>query len=412
MPTSPIRPLYLAFSAVILCFGFGVSGRILLESFPNFVTPLSAEFGWDRAAVASIYSMAALANGLSGPLAGRLFDRLGPKRVYIFGLAAGGCGISIASIANELWHFYIGMGILVGLSAACLGNVTNSAFLSRWYRAKLPLALSIVYSSLGIGTFAGFYISQVLILNHGWRTAELWIGGGTLALIPLLMLLPWKSLTRGNPEFGGHGNMSTDLRLTDIGLLHAARNVHFWGLFSIFCFTAMGIFSIVIQAVTYLIERGFDPIAASVNYGFTGILIPFGMMASGTLIVRIGITKTALLSYVMTIAGVGFLWLLTDTAHSWALWGFIICFGLSMGTRGPMVGSLAARIFKGRNFGTIYGAIYMGGGTGAAFGSYFSGTLYDLTGQYDAIFLFSAIALILGSIPLWIFPEFRRQSSI
>src|SRR5258707_10518927 len=71
-----------ALVVLALCFTLAVLGRGLSESFTVFLKPISENFGWDRAQVVSIYSLASLAGGLASPLVGRLFDRAGPRTVY------------------------------------------------------------------------------------------------------------------------------------------------------------------------------------------------------------------------------------------------------------------------------------------------------------------------------------------
>src|SRR5271155_4914070 len=80
-----------------LCFALAVLGRGLAESFTVFLKPISENFGWDRAEVVSVYSLAALAGGLASPLIGRLFDRSGPRSVYSLGLALLGGAFLIAA---------------------------------------------------------------------------------------------------------------------------------------------------------------------------------------------------------------------------------------------------------------------------------------------------------------------------
>src|SRR5262252_7765324 len=84
--TKPLKPARVALNVLALCFALSVLGRGLGESFTVFLKPISENFGWDRAEVVSVYSLTALAGGLSAPLIGRLFDHSGPRMVYALGL--------------------------------------------------------------------------------------------------------------------------------------------------------------------------------------------------------------------------------------------------------------------------------------------------------------------------------------
>ncbi len=66
-------------------------------------------------------------------------------------------------------------------------------------------------------------------------------------------------------------------------------------------------------------------------------------------------------------------------------------------------------IFKGRQFGLIYGCISMGGGIGTATGAYISGWIYDITGNYSAVFSFSLICLLVGTFPFIFIPNIRKH---
>jgi len=373
---------------------------------------MAEEFGWGRSQIASIFSVCALITGLSGPLAGLLFDRLGPKWLYASGFTFAGGGLIIASQANALWQFYAGLGVFVGFAGACCGNVSNSALVSRWFRDKLPLALSLIFSALGAGSFVGLSLSQILISQYGWRSAEFYMGLGILMLIPVLLILPWRRLTRGRRFNQPKKTTNSAITEESWSLQAAIKTPGFWGLASVFFITANGMYSVIIQSVTYLVERGMSPVESSFNIGLTGLLIPIGMVSCGYLLTRFNNIVVALGTYVLTIGGVLFLWQYSDPSRYWAVIGFILFFGLTMGTRGPVVGSLAARIFHGPNFGVIYGCITVGGGIGAASGTFFSGWIYDITGSYEAVFSFSLTCLAAGALPFFVVPVIRKQGRI
>lgn len=400
----------MAIGILAICFLICAAGRFSFEYFPNLVSPLSDEFGWTRGTIASIYSIGALVTGLSGPIVGTLFDRMGPRNVYVLGMISGGTGLILASTAESIWQFYIFISLLVGFCAASCGNVPNSALASRWFRENLPLALAIIYSAMGVGSLLGLSVSQILISLYGWRQAELILGLCVLAVLAVILFLPWQRLATGRHDLVSPNKSDMAEPEIDWTLSKAIRTTAFWGLASVFCFTGGCMFAVVIQAVTYLIEIGLQPVEASVSFGLTGLLIPVGMLSSGYLVNKVGLLITAMGSYVITAAAVLCLWSLESAENYWALYGFILFFGLSMGSRGPMVGSVASRLFRGRNFGTIFGFISVGGGLGMAGGSYISGLLYDLTGSYDAVFTFALISLAIGAAPFILVPVMRKRT--
>lgn len=393
---------------VALCFSIGVIGRFSPEHFPNLVAPLAQEFAWDRSQIASIFSICAFTTGLSGPVAGFLFDRFGALKLYLIGIFSISAGLLFAGFATSLWHFYAGLGLFVGFAAACCGNVANSALISRWFQEKLALALALVFSSLGVGSFIGLSASQILISEFGWRNAEIILGLSVLCLIPVLLFLPWKKLTRGRRFRAPANDKKPDTPTIDWTLRSALGTTSFWGFSAVFFITANGMYAVIIQSVTYLVERGLTPLESSFNIGLTGMFIPVGMISCGYLLTRFNNIAVSLVTYVITISATICLWAFDEPNKHWALYGFIVLFGLTMGTRGPIVGSLAARIFRGRSFGAIYGSIAAGGGLGAASGSFLSGWIYDITLNYDAVFSFAVTCLALGALPFIVVPRIRQ----
>jgi MFS family permease len=86
----------MAFAVLALCFTFNLLARGISETYAVFLLPLGSEFGWERAELASVYSIYMLVHGITAPLAGLLFDRLGPRLVYAFGFACYGGGYYLA----------------------------------------------------------------------------------------------------------------------------------------------------------------------------------------------------------------------------------------------------------------------------------------------------------------------------
>ena len=402
----PLKPERVALNVLALCFALALLGRGLGDSFTVFLKPISENFGWDRAQAVSVYSLTWLAGGLMAPVVGRLFDRAGPRTVYSLGLLLLGGAFLAASQAQSLWQFQLSVGLCVGIGIAFIGNVPNSILLGRWFGPRLPTAMAVVYSATGAGVLVLLPVSQILIDHIGWRGAYQIFGIVALCLLVPLLLLPWRLFSTGSP----HIARKADPGFVDEGwtLVSAMRHHAFWALFSTFFFTAIGMYAIAAQIVAYLIDIGFPPLQAATAWGFSGVVLLFGMLGVTQLDSIIGRRPSVLLSYAISIIGIILLWLLQWYPNFWLLAAFVVTFGSMIGSRGPLITATALNIFRGERVGTIYGTISIGSGLGSGLGSWIGGLIHDWTHSYDWLIAFALVNVILGLIPFLAVPALRR----
>jgi MFS family permease len=397
----------MALIVLALCFVLSMLARGINDTFGVFLLPIIQDFGWDRAQVISIYTLALLASALSQPWVGRLFDRFGPRLVYGLGLGLLGSAYVLAATARMLWQLQLCLGLAAGLGAACLGNVPNSILLVRWFGARLPTAMAVAFSGAGAGVLTLLPLSQLLIDAYGWRGAYRALGATILLLLIPLLLLPWRTFAAGSPD------LAKQIRPVVTGeawtLLRAMRHQVFWALFATFFFTGVGMFAISVQVVAYLVDVGFPPLQAATAWGFSGVLVVVGMLTISTLDRLIGRRPSVLLSYALTISGIVLLWLLQRYPSSWLLAGFVFFFGSTMGSRGPLITAEAMEMFRGERVGTIFGAISLGGGLGSAIGSLSGGLIHDWTGGYSALIGFALLSIVLGMMPFLLVPALRGR---
>ena len=371
-----------------------------------FLLPLERDFGWTRSQVASVYSIYLLVNGGTAALVGMVFDRLGPRWVYGAGTAFLGTAFVLASGVTSLWQFYLCIGVLVGLGVSLNGMVPGSALLSRWYTGRLSTAIGIAYAATGVGTIVFVPLAQTLIGQYDWRLAYRILGIALLAVLPVVLLLPWKRFAAGSPSYRHEARKK---RIGEGWTPRAAmRTSVFWGLAGVFFCTATAMFSVLVQLVAFFIDAGFSPLTAASAFGLLGLLSAVSVMASGVLSDRFGYRQTVTASFAGTGAGMLILLLMTFQASAMLLVLFVVLFGFCMGTRGPIVSSLSARYFSGPHVATIYGGIYSANALGAAAGSLMGGVLHDLTGGYRAGLAIALGFVVLAAMPFWTVRELRN----
>lgn len=379
------------------------------ETFSVFLLPLSGHFDWERASVASIYSVYMVSVGLGSLLAGVTFDRFGARFNYLAGSFILAGTYLTAGKLDQLWQFYIVIGVGGGIGASMIGLVPTQSLVSRWYHKRLSTALSIGYASQGLGTLTLVPLVQWFIERAQWQQAYGYIGWIFVVVFLVMLVLPWNSIEAGaadNPRKISKGKATGGMTLRE-----ALSTRAFWAFFGIFATTAIGIFGVSLQSVAYLIDQGYSELEAAFAFGTVGMLSFVGMVITGIAAEYWPRHLVASFSYTLSLVGIGALALMQADINPILLMTFVLGMGLSSGARGPIITTLMAESFAGRGLASIYGAANIGQGLGAALGALAGGLLYDFTGNYNAGFLFCAISLLFGLALFWVVPEIRNAAT-
>ena len=388
-----------AIGVVTLCFLLNTLARGNGETFAVFYGPLLDEFGWGRAATSSIYSVFMIALGFSGPVIGALFDRFGGRVVYVLGLSAYGIGFLMAARMEALWQAWLGLGFLAGVGAAATGMTPATGIISRWFERRMALAIACAYSGLAAGAVLLAPLSGLMIEHGGWRWTYQALGLALLVLAACVVVLPWGRIGRGIKPAQPVRSLIPDARVF--------REVPFWGLFCVFFMTSTATYVVQVQAVVFLEDAGYDRLTATLVFGLTSAVSIIGIVSAGWLTDRYGQRRVATLAYGFSILGVVALMALSQGPNILLLMAFLLCFGGAMGSRGPVVSSLAARLFEGQ-VGAVFGLIMIGLGLGGAFGAWIAGWLFELTGGYTTGLCVSIAASLIGTSMFWIIPALER----
>lgn len=407
-PAEPPTTAFLA-ALVALAFLMNAVGRGVTEAFAVFLLPVQNGLGATRPEMTATYAIFALSYAASAPLVGQLVDRLGLRITYGLGLIVLGAGYAAAGLVTSPWQYYVTAGLCGGIGAAALGVIVASAILSRWFTRRMGSIMSLPYAALGVGMLIVPPVTQLLLDRYGWRAAHHIIGFCTLALLPLVMMLPLAKISRGSDEWRAARTAAIASPSGGWTVTSAMRTGAFWGLFSAYFWTSIAAYSVLPQSVAYLVERGFDPLVAASAFGMTGMLSAAGILVVGWLSDRIGRLPTVTITYLLSIAGTTSLILVAIWPSLLLVYGFVLCFGSMQGARGPIIVAMLSKLYRGGAVGSIFGMLSIAMGIGQAIGSYVSGVLQHLTGSYYASFGLGVLGSVMGLAMFWLTPSVRRE---
>jgi sugar phosphate permease len=385
------------------------------------IIPLESELGWGRAAISAAVSIGLLLYGLSGPAAGWLMDRFGPKLLTLFGLALIGSSTLMGTAMTELWQLNLFWGVLSGVGTGIVAPVLGATVANRWFVKRRGLVLGILGAAASAGQLLTVPALMWLVVEVGWRA-----GTAVLAAIVLLVLVPVLLFMRndptsmslrayGEPQKNPAEESSAPEPSTTVAqppgpggspVLGAFRSPVFWllaGSFFICGASSNGI--IGVHFVPHSIDHGIPEVTAASVLAIMGVMNFVGTIASGWLTDRYDPRK--LLAIYYSLRGLSLL-LLPFVTQFAGLAVFAVFFGLDYIATVPPTVALVADRFGRANVGAVFGWVFFGHQIGAALASYLGGMVRVSLDDYTAAFLGAGVLAILASLMVLVI---RREST-
>ena len=390
---------------------FYVSG-VFYYGFGAFFDPIKNHFGWSRAVVSGAMSMQRLEGGIAAPIVGFIFDRIGPRRLMLFGVACSGLGFIAFSRINSIWSYYFAF-FIISLAFSCAGGAVSMATIVNWFIKKRSRALTIFFIGSGLSGAAAPVVVW-LIDAVGWRDTLFFIGIGTWVIcFPLALVMRHRPEQHGllpdgeTPEAKGSAKKESnppakpavaEARPPEIDFTarEALRTRAFWLIALAYSFQVLVTGAVIVHLITYLetvdISRGIGGFAM----GAIPIISIAGRFGFGWLgDIR---DKRHLLAIIFGLQCIGAI-ILANATSPWHLIPFLITFAPAYGGPLPLRPAILGEYFGRTSFGTIQGLMMSIGVVGGVTGPILAGWIGDTTWGYPAAFWLSAI-LSLVSIPL------------
>lgn len=419
----PRRPFFYGYVIVAICFFNMVLMRGILASFSVFNIAFLATFPWSRATTASIASVNGLVYSFASPLVGWAYDRLGPRILMPLGCASIGIGLMLSGASTSWWHLCVFYGVFVGLGIGCIGFVSNTALLSRWFRRRRATAMGFATMGLGVGILLVPGV-QVLIERFGWRAAMVLLGATVLvALAPLNAVFQ-----RGRPEdigqlpdgapmraaddapAAGEGPRERPASRHDWTLREALASFPFWAIALGHLALGTGLSLMYTHAVAHLVHVGLDDLAAASAFSMVGLARIPGTAVWGLASDRLGRDRAYGVGTLVTVAGVGMLMALSAEAPAWWFVAFAILYGVGHSAGNPTFGSTITDIFGGKDVGKILGWLEITFGIGVAFGPWFGGYAYDVAGSYQIAWIVGLAGFAMAYVSIRASMTWQRRA--
>jgi len=362
--------------------------------------------GWDRTSISAVYFLNMVCFALTLTVAGRLYDRYGPRGVILVSTVLLAAGYMCTALVRSLWQFHLFYGVLMAIGAGGVSVPMIAAMMSKWFVKNRGLAISLALSGNCLGQFVLVPVINQLVIYYNWRISYLIIGmmiliGNTLLVFAVIRGDPAKSGLKTHehldaaPAIDPRTEAGSKDNSNDLNLRQAMKTASFWLFLTFMFICGSGDFLIVAHLVPLVTDSGVSPTTAANMMAWFGLLSMGGILIAGPASDLIGNKIPIALTFVLRL--LLFLMIL-KYQNPLAFYIFAAGFGFTFLITAPLTTTLVGRLYGFAHVGLISGFITTIHHLGGGFWAYMGGLLFDTTGSYQIAFVLSAALTVVASI--------------
>lgn len=380
-------------------------------SFGVFQIPIATEFNWPRAEFSMAIAIQNLFWGIGQPIFGALAERIGDRKAIVIGALFYAAGLVLSSFAvtPEAHQFYetlIGFGIAgtgFGVILAVVGRASSTE--------NRSMSLAIATAAGSAGQVFGAPLAEWLLGIMSWQEVFLVFAAAVLAS---LMVLPMMR----SPQAANKAELEESLgQILKKAFKDPSYTLIFLGFFS--CGYQLAFFTAHFPALVTEMCGAIDPRGLLAGLGITStsalgaisISVIGAANIGGTLLAGyLGnrLPKKYLLAGIYALRAMACIVFIVFPITPATVLVFSLVMGALWLATVPLTSGLVAHIYGLRYMGTLYGIVFFSHQLGAFLGVWLGGKLYDIYGDYTAVWwvgigvgVFSAVVhLPIKEIPL------------
>ncbi len=414
----------------------------VLYSWSVFRGPLSAEFGWKGIQTSLPFAVATLVFALFMIPAGRLQDRIGPRKVGMLGGVILALGYLLPGLTRTLglkggaalaW-IILTYGVVggIGLGVAYAVPIATAV---KWFPDKRGLVSGLAVFGFG---FASLVFGPLAATMIGFKPATATspaVPGNwpqtlvTLGLIFFVMIEVGAYLLEVPPPGWAPKGWTPPAPApgikkakVDYGPSEIVRLPQFYALLVMYALAAMAGLMVINFAAVYATDVKFNETAIKAGLGFfnaipvigfniwTGTKAAMAAVATGWLAMwnglgriiigwvsdRIGRTQAMLLNFLLIAASM--ILLMVAGANPWVLMLGYMVVGLTYGANLALFPATNADWFGTKHVGVNYGLVFIGWGIAGVTGALVGGAAKDYLGGYGNAYLVAAVLALVAAV--------------
>jgi OFA family oxalate/formate antiporter-like MFS transporter len=344
---------------------FVVIGAIMIQiclgaiySWSLYNQPLADKYGWDKDAIVMAYSIAIFVFAFTTIFSGRLYDKIGPKKVATIGGVLYGTGMILSAFATELWMLYITYGVLAGIGVG-FAYVSPLSTCVKWFPHHKGFITGIAVGAFGSGSFVFKTLIEIFLQSVGVTQTFIYLGVIFMVLVVCgasLMKLPNTS-----------SKMTTKQTSMDMSSLEMIKTSRFYYLWIMYLLGSMpGLLVIGLAKDIGLELVGLSPAVAASAVSIIALFNAGGRLICGTISDKLGRINVIIVIFIITIAALltKALIPLNQTLYYICLIGVAFSFGGFL----SVFPAITSELFGVKNLGANYGIIFQAYGISALIG--------------------------------------------
>lgn len=370
------------------CMGL-IAGTVSIYLNNLFSPHLIAEFGWDKADFALI-GMTTAISVVALPIAGRLADRFGMRRIALVGVV--GLPVVFVGLAfqpGSFAVFFLFSTAQMLIVSALAGIVVYTRLLVRYFVKARGLALGIASCTPALATTLFSPALSWFIEAFGWRA-------GYLVMAAVAGILGAAALLTVPRDFRDADSRPSHARTARKDYGELLRSRAFLVIFGAMILCNLHFSMQTTQLSLIMQERHMSAQWASVMISIFAMGVIIGRIVCGIALDRYEPRGVAFLCFLFPAAGLAIM--ATGSGGPVLMGVGIMSLGFSVGAEGDVAAYLATRYFRPELYSSVVGLFASAMAISALIGAFVLNRIVAATNGYSLFLLIASVSVLSGAV--------------